>query len=102
MSVVNLSDETYGQFLSAGRVLVLFGAPWSGSGTMMRSVVEELAGDFPDWHFGFVDFDDNQECALLAGVSAVPTIISFRQGVVQWKRTGAVPLATLRNLLSAE
>ena len=99
MSLLTLTEETFPDEVASGDVVVLFSASWSDAGSMMRPLFEELAGDFPSWRFGFVDFDDEQNCALSFGVTTIPAVLCFRGGILAWKRTGAIPMATLRGLL---
>lgn len=101
MPVIDITEETFADETARGRCLVLFGAAWNDASELMRPLVEELAGDFPAWRFGFVNFDEEQACALANGVNTIPTLLSFREGRLDWKRTGAVPIATLRALLQS-
>ncbi len=102
MSLAPLTEETYAGRLRSGKALVFFTAEWSEGAGIMRPLVEELTGDFPQIHFFCVDFDEEQQCALEAGVATIPTLLFFDGGLVRWKRTGVVPMETLRSLLSAE
>lgn len=61
-------------------VLLDFWATWCGPCTMLSPVVEELAQEHPEIAFGKVNVDDAPELAQKFQISAIPTLLLFRDG----------------------
>ena len=81
-------------------VLVDFSAEWCGPCKMMKPVLEELkewAGDQAT--ILKVDVDKNIGAATQYQITGVPTFILFKNNDIVWRHSGAVGLATLKNLM---
>ena len=50
--------------------------------------------------FGKVDTDAQQELAASAQISSIPTLMIFREGVLIFRNSGALPAAALEDLIS--
>lgn len=61
-------------------VLLDFWAAWCGPCTRLSPVVEELAKEHPEISFGKVNVDDAPELAQKFQISAIPTLLLFRDG----------------------
>ena len=61
-------------------VLLDFWAAWCGPCSMLSPVVEELAEEHPEISFGKVNVDEAPELAQRYQISAIPTLLLFRDG----------------------
>ncbi len=100
MSIPSLDQNTFDAKLAAGRpVLVDFWAAWCGPCRLLSPLVEELAQGHPEIDFAKVDVDRAPELAQRYGISAIPTLLLFRDGEVADRSVGVRSLQELEALL---
>jgi len=81
-------------------VLVDFWAEWCQPCHMIAPTIEELAADYKGKvKVGKVDTDSNRELSVKYGISAIPTIILFRDGEVLKKFVGLTSKGQLESEL---
>ena len=100
-SVSELTDATFDDIVhnTESPVLVDFWAPWCGPCKMMAPILEEIAGEYSDKvQICKLNTDDARDSAMEFGISAIPTIILFKNGEVQNKWVG---LTSKKDLVSA-
>jgi thioredoxin 1 len=77
---------------SAGQLVVIdFTATWCGPCQMIAPIFKELSNTYDDVVFLKVDVDANPETAANYKVSAMPTFIFIKGGVVVERVMGADP-----------
>lgn len=83
MSIQALNAENFSDKISGGSpVLVDFWASWCGPCHMLSPVVEELSQEHPEVAFAKVNVDEAPELAQKYRISAIPTLLLFRDGEV--------------------
>ena len=82
MAITTINQENFDDQVtrSSAPVLLDFWAAWCGPCSMLSPVVEELAEEHPEISFGKVNVDEAPELAQRYQISAIPTLLLFRDG----------------------
>ena len=92
--VLELTDSNFeAEVLKSDKpVLVDFWAEWCMPCRMLAPTIDELAKEFVGKvKVGKVDTDSNRDVSVKFGISAIPTIILFKDGQVVRKFVGVTP-----------
>lgn len=85
--ILDLSQ--FNAFIKANKLLVIdFYATWCGPCKAIEPVLEKLAERVPQVAFGRVDVDKAQDIAHEYAITAMPTLITFKNGDQEEKMVG--------------
>jgi thioredoxin 1 len=68
---------------------------------MFAPVFAAASEQHPDITFGKIDTEDQPELSAAARISSIPTLMAFRDGILVFSQPGALPAASLEQVIQA-
>ena len=100
MPTQEITKETFNDTINNNDiVLVDWWASWCGPCRSFAPVFEEASGRHADIIFGKIDTEAQPELSAMAGITSIPTIMVFREGILIFSQAGALPGPTLEELI---
>jgi len=84
---------------TSGTVVIDFWASWCGPCRAFAPTFEAASEKHEDVVFAKVDTEAQQQLAASFGIQAIPTLAIFRDQVLLFKQSGALPAAALEDVL---
>lgn len=102
MATIDITEKTFNDTVTGnGIVLVDFWAAWCGPCRMFAPTFGAASEKHPDVVFAKVDTEAEQSLAGAAGITSIPTLMAFRDGILVFSQPGAMNASSLEQLITA-
>jgi thioredoxin len=101
MAIIALTKANFEEVVTGNdMVLVDFWAPWCGPCKGFAPVFEAASEKHGDIVFAKVNTDEEQELAGSFNIRSIPTLMLFREKVILYSQSGALPGSALEQVIA--
>lgn len=102
MATINVGEKEFEKLITESPIVFVdFWAEWCGPCKMFGPVFEAASEKHPDAVFAKVDTEAERSLAGAAGITSIPTLMAFRDGILLFRQPGALPAPSLEELIGS-
>jgi len=99
VATLTMTNANHDETVEEGIVLIDFWAAWCGPCRQFGPVFERVSEKNVDAVFAKVDTEAEPELAGRYGVTSIPTLVVYRDGIPVFGQPGALPEPAFRDLI---
>jgi thioredoxin len=100
VSTLTMTSDNHEDAVNDGIVFIDFWAEWCGPCRRFAPVFEQASQQHSDITFAKVDTEDQRELAARYGVTSIPTLVIYRDGIPVFSQPGALPGPVIDDLVT--
>ena len=102
MATVDVKSADFEKLVEGNPIVFVdFWAAWCGPCRSFAPTYEAASEKHADVVFAKVDTEAEQALAGAARITSIPTLMAFRDGILLFRQPGALPAASLEELIGA-